>query len=86
MSKNKKGLHVRRSTIFSLKIGEERKKKIYMQPAVCAALALGNFFLIFIKFCYLQHICKSFRKIIKYVVNNTESIFLKIHHSLETSI
>ena len=45
-----------------------------MRPAV---LTLRKFFIIFIKFCYLQHICKSFWKIIKYVANKFEFIFIQ---------
>ena len=57
-----------------------------MRAAVCPAVAFKNFFVIFIKFRYLQHICKNFWKIIKFVAENSEFIFLQIHHSLETSI
>ena len=46
-AKIKKGLHVRRSTIFPLKIGEEQKKDLKAVRSLRPeALALGNFFII----------------------------------------
>ena len=49
MSKNEKGLHVRRSTIFPLKIGEEQKKDLKAArslPSSGVGEFLYNFFFI----------------------------------------
>ena len=46
MSKNKKGLHVRRSAIFPLKIGEEQKRDVHAARSLPSS-DVGEFFLIF---------------------------------------
>ena len=75
MSKNKKSLHVHRSTTFPLEIVEEQKKYLHAARSLPSS-GVEEFFMIFIKLRYLQHtFVKVFESSLnRYAANESEFI------------
>ena len=71
MSKNKKSLHVRRSTIFSLNIDEERKKYLHAARSLPSS-SVEEFFYDFYKISLFVKVFE--RSLNRYVANNSEFI------------
>ena len=82
----KKSLHVRRSTIFPLKIGEEQKKKYLRAARSLSSSGVEEFFMIFKISLFATHLYKFLKDHYIGMLLINLDLFLQIHHSLETSI
>ena len=77
----KKGLHVRKSTVFLLQIGDEQKKDLHAARSLPSS-GVEEFFKLLHHFVICNTFVKVFERSLNVLLMNLK-LFLQIHHSLK---